>query len=106
MLSLWKTFAHSTLIQKICLCLKPKFCRTILENEYLSPEVKYIVIIGAGFVGSHLVDRLMIMGHEVICVDNLFTGSKRNIKHWFGHENFEFIRHDVIGKVMNLSKIL
>ena len=50
---------------------------------------------GAGFLGSHLIDRLLEKGQEVLCVDNLFTGSKDNIAHLRGHPNFEFIRHDV-----------
>jgi UDP-glucuronate decarboxylase len=50
---------------------------------------------GAGFLGSHLVDRLMHAGEEVICLDNYFTGRKANIRQWIGHPNFELIRHDV-----------
>jgi UDP-glucuronate decarboxylase len=50
---------------------------------------------GAGFLGSHLVDRLLGQGHEVLCVDNLFTGTKRNIEHLHSHPRFEFMRHDV-----------
>ena len=50
---------------------------------------------GAGFLGSHLVDRLMQNGEEVICLDNYFTGRKSNISKWIGHPNFELIRHDV-----------
>jgi UDP-glucuronate decarboxylase len=50
---------------------------------------------GAGFLGSHLVDRLLAQGNEVVCVDNLFTGSKRNLYHLVSHPRFEFIRHDV-----------
>lgn len=50
---------------------------------------------GAGFLGSNLIDRLIDRGDEVICVDNLFTGDKRNIEHLWGHPRFEFIRHDV-----------
>ena len=50
---------------------------------------------GAGFVGSHLTDRLLAEGHEIICVDNLFTGTKRNIEHLHNHPRFEFLRHDV-----------
>jgi len=50
---------------------------------------------GAGFLGSHLCDRLLAEGHEVVCVDNLFTGSKDNILHLLDHDRFEFIRHDV-----------
>jgi len=50
---------------------------------------------GAGFLGSHLVDRLLKLGHDVLCLDNLYTGSNRNIDHLYGHPRFEFIRHDV-----------
>ena len=50
---------------------------------------------GAGFLGSHLVDRLMQNDEEVICLDNYFTGRKSNISKWIGHPNFELIRHDV-----------
>ena len=50
---------------------------------------------GAGFVGSHLVDRLMEAGEEVICLDNYFTGRKKNISQWIGNSRFELIRHDV-----------
>ncbi len=50
---------------------------------------------GAGFLGSHLIDRLLAQGHEVLCVDNLFTGTKRNIDHLHGEPRFEFMRHDI-----------
>ena len=50
---------------------------------------------GAGFLGSHLCERLLEQGHEVICLDNLFTGSRRNIEHLLDHPRFEFQRHDV-----------
>ena len=50
---------------------------------------------GAGFLGSHLIDRLMTAGEEVICLDNYFTGRKKNIQKWVGNPNFELIRHDV-----------
>jgi UDP-glucuronate decarboxylase len=50
---------------------------------------------GAGFLGSHLCDRLLDAGHDVLCVDNLFTGTKQNVAHLSGHPNFEFMRHDV-----------
>ena len=56
---------------------------------------RHLVTGGAGFVGSHLVDRLMQQGDEVLCLDNYFTGRKENIRHWIGHPNFELIRHDV-----------
>ena len=50
---------------------------------------------GAGFLGSHLCDRLIAGGHEVVCVDNFFTGSKRNIEHLIAHPRFDLVRHDV-----------
>ncbi len=50
---------------------------------------------GAGFLGSHLIDRLLAAGQEVMCADNLFTGTKRNLDHLRHHPRFEFIRHDV-----------
>lgn len=50
---------------------------------------------GAGFLGSHLCDRLLKEGHEILCLDNLFTGTKRNIDHLHSHPQFEFLRHDV-----------
>lgn len=56
---------------------------------------RILVTGGAGFIGSHLIDRLLGQGHEVICVDNLFTGTKRNIDHLHSHPRFEFLRHDV-----------
>ncbi len=51
---------------------------------------------GAGFLGSHLSERLLNDGHNVICVDNLFTGKKDNIRHLLSNENFEFINHDIV----------
>ena len=56
---------------------------------------KILVSGGAGFLGSHLIDRLIEQGHEILCVDNLFTGTKANIDHLNGHPRFEFMRHDV-----------
>ena len=56
---------------------------------------RVLVTGGAGFLGSHLIDRLLDLGHDVVCADNLFTGSKRNIEHLHGNPRFEFIRHDV-----------
>ena len=63
------------------------------RNYFLDKRI--LVTGGAGFLGSHLIDRLLDRGHEVLCVDNLFTGSKRNIEHLAGHPRFEFMRHDV-----------
>lgn len=56
---------------------------------------RVLVTGGAGFLGSHLIDRLLEQGHEVLCADNLFTGTKQNIEHLHGHPRFEFLRHDV-----------
>lgn len=56
---------------------------------------RILVTGGAGFLGSHLIDRLLEQGHEVLCVDNLFTGTKRNIDHLHSNPRFEFLRHDV-----------
>ncbi len=57
---------------------------------------RILVTGGAGFLGSHLLDRLIEQGHDVICLDNLFTGQKENIRHLLGHPNFELMRWDVI----------
>ncbi|MGD9688493.1 MAG: UDP-glucuronic acid decarboxylase family protein [Phycisphaerales bacterium] len=59
-------------------------------------KVKRILVTGgAGFLGSHICDRLVAQGHDVICLDNLFTSQKSNISHLLGKPNFEFVRHDV-----------
>jgi UDP-glucuronate decarboxylase len=60
-----------------------------------NPQKRILVTGGAGFLGSHLIDRLLAEGKEVVCADNLFTGSKRNIVHLLGNPAFEFVRHDV-----------
>jgi len=56
---------------------------------------RVLVTGGAGFLGSHLCDRLINRGDDVLCVDNFFTGSKRNVSHLFNHPHFELLRHDV-----------
>ena len=58
--------------------------------------MRILVTGGAGFLGSHLCERLLRDGHEVVCIDNLFTGQKANISHLLPNPNFEFVRHDVI----------
>jgi UDP-glucuronate decarboxylase len=62
--------------------------RTLVDNRVL-------VTGGAGFIGSHLCDRLVEQGQDVLCVDNLYTGTRRNIVHLLKHERFELMRHDV-----------
>ena len=60
-----------------------------------NPRKRVLVTGGAGFLGSHLIDRLLERGSEVVCADNLFTGTKRNIDHLHDHPRFEFVRHDI-----------
>ena len=61
--------------------------------------MRNLVTGGAGFLGSHLIDRLINVSEEVICLDNYFTGRKKNIEKWLGNKNFELIRHDVINPI-------
>lgn len=70
--------------------------------KLLPPTQRKRVLVtgGAGFVGSHLVDRLMLLGHEVTVLDNFFTGSRTTVSHWIGHPNFELVRHDVVEPYM------
>jgi len=60
-----------------------------------SPHTRTLITGGAGFLGSHLCDRLIQDGHDLICLDNFFTGSKDNVSHLLGHPRFELMRHDV-----------
>src|SRR5579872_220734 len=73
-------------------------------------EKKVLVTGGAGFLGSHLCDRLMARGEDVLCLDNFFTGSKRNVEHLVGESRFELMRHDVtfplyveVDRIFNLA---
>ena len=66
-----------------------------LKMRNYSPTRRILVTGGAGFLGSHLCDRLLDQGHDVLCVDNFFTGSKRNVAHLLDHPRFELMRHDV-----------
>lgn len=72
--------------------------------------MKVLVTGGAGFLGSHLCDRLISQGHDVLCVDNFFTGSKSNVAHLIGNPRFELMRHDVtfplyveVDRIFNLA---
>src|SRR5512139_1058158 len=87
----------------------------IVLNRRLPPgdisSMKRILVTGgAGFLGSHLCDRLVTEGADVLCVDNFFTGSKRNVAHLLDHPYFELIRHDVtfplyveVDRIFNLA---
>ncbi len=55
---------------------------------------------GAGFIGSHLCDKLLEQGNHVICLDNFFTGSRKNVTHLFGNPEFELIRHDIVEPII------
>jgi UDP-glucuronate decarboxylase len=75
-----------------------------------SSKDRVLVTGGAGFLGSHLCDRLIAEGHEVLCVDNFYTGSRRNILHLLDHPRFEVLRHDVtfplyveVDRIFNLA---
>ncbi len=72
--------------------------------------LRVLVTGGAGFLGSHLCDRLIAAGHEVVCLDNFFTGSRRNIEHLVGHSRFSLVTHDVtepvsmpVDRIFNLA---
>ncbi len=75
-----------------------------------SQQQRILVTGGAGFLGSHLCDRLIADGHEVLCADNFYTGSRRNIQHLLDHQRFEVLRHDVtfplyveVDRIFNLA---
>ncbi len=69
------------------------------RRKRANSKIKVLVTGGAGFLGSHLCERLLNDGYDVICLDNLFTGSKDNIRHLLDNKYFEFVRHDVIEPV-------
>ena len=62
--------------------------------------MRILVTGGAGFIGSHLSERLLHEGHEVVCLDNFFTGSKKNIHHLLDSHNFELVRHDITEPIL------
>src|SRR5437667_3817407 len=78
------------LLANLCSCRKIKHRMAEKKSNPVS-----VVTGGAGFLGSHLVDRLLVEGHRVIAIDNLITGNTANIGHLAGNENFHFIKHNV-----------
>ena len=66
----------------------------------MTRNIRNLITGGAGFLGSHLIDKLLEKGEEVICLDNTFTGRKNNIQKWWDNPNFEFIRHDVTQPIL------
>lgn len=66
-----------------------------MSGVYLNNMKRILVTGGAGFIGSHLCERLLKEGNDVICLDNFFTGSKNNIRHLIGDNHFELVRHDI-----------
>jgi len=70
--------------------------RSLMYKSINGDDMKRVLVTGgAGFLGSHLCEKLLGMGHEVLCVDNLFTSRKENIKSLMDNKNFEFMRHDI-----------
>src|SRR5688572_15366792 len=73
-------------------CTRERICdRSQRWTQSMYGQKRVLVTGGAGFLGSHLCERLLSEGHEVICADNLYTGTKRNIKHLLSDPNFEFL---------------
>ena len=72
----------------------------VLRKEGLTIRYVNLITGGAGFIGSHICERLLDRGEEVLCLDNFFTGDKRNVEHLLGHPRFELIRHDVTEPIL------
>ena len=70
-----------------------------LTQQALFMSQRILITGGAGFLGSHLCDRMIAAGNEVICLDNYFTGRRQNITHLLDHPNFELLRHDIIDPI-------
>jgi len=72
----------------------------LMKHSKLNIQNRILVTGGAGFLGSHLCDRLVAQGHDVLCLDNFFTGGKQNINHLLEKPNFELIRHDLVEPIL------
>ncbi|XP_072396003.1 UDP-glucuronic acid decarboxylase 1-like isoform X2 [Diabrotica undecimpunctata] len=85
-------------LEEKIISLEGRVPKTYPDVKFLNYMQRKRILItgGAGFVGSHLVDKLMLEGHEVIVADNFYTGRKTNVEQWIGHENFELIHHDIV----------
>ena len=66
----------------------------------MSNDIRNLVTGGAGFLGSHLIDKLLSAGEEVVSLDNYFTGNKSNLKKWFNNNKLEIIRHDITQPIL------
>lgn len=81
--------------KNMALLCRPRQYPPVKFRNYAERK-RVLVTGGSGFVGSHLVDYLMQQGHEVVALDNHFTGRRRNVEHWFGHPNFQLVHHDIV----------
>ena len=97
-----KDYSSETVVDKVNSTVQYSTSKKFppVKNLPNSERKRILVTGGAGFVGSHLVDRLMLLGHEVTVLDNFFTGSRTTVSHWVGHPNFEMVRHDVVEPFM------
>src|SRR5260370_22749724 len=84
------TVAHWTKFQHRRMAAR---CRELWRDMHL--ETRVLITGGAGFLGSHLCERLLGEDADVLCVDNFFTGARRNIEHMLDHKHFDLLRHDV-----------
>ena len=83
-----------------------KFSKINMKKYTVKKKIRNLVTGGAGFLGSHLIDKLMQKNEKVICLDNFLTGNESNISKWLNHLNFEIIRHDVIEPIeLDVDKI-
>ena len=74
--------------------------------SFMKKNKKILIAGGAGFIGSHICDKLTLQGHNVYCIDNLLTGKKKNIEHLINKKNFKFIKRDINQKILlNVDEI-